>query len=525
MIAGIDTIKYTVTNACGIASTSKAITVNPLPVAGAISGPSNVCVGASIIVTDGVPGGIWSTSVGRAAVSGDTVSGISAGTDTVKYAVTNTCGTRFAVKIITINPLPAAGIITGASSVCVGALTTLADATPGGVWSSSVGLVTISGGTVMGIMAGTDTINYTVTNSCGSASAGKFITVNPLPSPGIVTGSPGVCVGSLITLADSVPGGAWSTSSGRAAVSGGTVTGVISGNDTVKYTVTNSCGAAVATKSINVYPLPALYALTGGGAYCADGDGVPIELTSSETGVEYQLMLGPSPVGSTVSGTGAPLNFGMQTAVGTYTTFAVNVATSCADTMLGTAAVSIDSSVSVIITASHGLDKPHFTDTLHAIVTGASSPAYQWTINGNVVPGGISDTFEWNTFFDGDIVTCVVTDPNTCNGMPIVSNTLVVHFEDVRVNQIASGSTFILSPNPNKGSFNLTGCLPSSVDEPVSLTVTNMIGQVVYTGSFMTVNGKINKSITLVTGLAKGVYILSIFSGSCSKNYQFVLEQ
>ena len=50
--AGITTISYTVsTPTCGAATASATITVNPLPVAGAISGPNTVCVTSTITLS------------------------------------------------------------------------------------------------------------------------------------------------------------------------------------------------------------------------------------------------------------------------------------------------------------------------------------------------------------------------------------------------------------------------------------------------------------------------------------------
>lgn len=64
-----------------------------------------------------------------------------------------------------------AGTISGSSTVCVGASTTLSDTTTGGTWSSSnTSIATIgSTGIVTGISSGTVTISYTVSNSCGTA--------------------------------------------------------------------------------------------------------------------------------------------------------------------------------------------------------------------------------------------------------------------------------------------------------------------------------------------------------------------
>ena len=281
--AGTDTIIYTVTNVCGTIPATKVITVNPLPDAGNITGASSVCVNATITLADVATGGVWSSSNATATVSGGNVSGVTAGVDTIMYSVTNVCGTDIAKKIITVNPLPNAGTITGAASVCVNATITLTDIAVGGVWSSSNATATVgSTGVVTGVTAGTDTIIYTVTNVCGTIPATKVITVNPLPDAGNITGASSVCVNATITLADVATGGVWSSSNATATVSGGNVSGVTAGVDTIMYSVTNVCGTATATKIITVNPLPNAGSITGSASGVCVGS--TITLTDVVTG-------------------------------------------------------------------------------------------------------------------------------------------------------------------------------------------------------------------------------------------------
>ena len=255
LTAGTATISYSVTNSCGTAVASDIVTIIPLPNAGSISGTPVVCVSAATTLTNSASGGTWSSSNSSiAAVTGGIVTGMSAGTATISYSVSNSCGTAVATSIVTVNPLPNAGTITGASTVCEAATTTLTDVVSGGVWSSSHSAVaSVSAtGVVSGIAAGNATISYSYTNSCGTAVATKAVTVNPLPNAGTITGASSVFVGGVITLSDAVSGGVWSSTNGKTSVSGGVVTGVAAGVDTIKYSVTNSCGTAIATKTIAV---------------------------------------------------------------------------------------------------------------------------------------------------------------------------------------------------------------------------------------------------------------------------------
>ncbi len=285
--AGTAKISYTVTNSCGTATTTKIVTVNPLPNATAVLGTLTVCVGATTALSDAAAGGVWSSvSPARGTVDAfGVVTGISAGTTRISYTITNGCGTDAASKVVTVNPLPNPGTITGTAIVCAGSNTALTDATTGGTWSSvtpSVGTVSATG-VVSGILAGTTTISYTATNSCGTAAAIRVVTVNTLPNAGTITGTPVVCAGANTALTNAAAGGAWSsvTSSVGTVDAAGNVSGISSGNTTISYTVTNSCGTAAATQVVTVNALPNAGTITGTPIVCA---GANTALTDAAAG-------------------------------------------------------------------------------------------------------------------------------------------------------------------------------------------------------------------------------------------------
>ena len=158
-----------------------------MPNAGSIVGGGVLCPASTITLTDGSAGGAWSSSSASATVTSGIVTGVTVGTSTISYVVTNSCGTATATSTVTVSPLPNAGTISGSSNVCIGSIITLTDGTLGGSWSTGNANATVVGGVVTGVSAGGDTIGYLVTNSCGSATATSIITVNPLPSAGVIT--------------------------------------------------------------------------------------------------------------------------------------------------------------------------------------------------------------------------------------------------------------------------------------------------------------------------------------------------
>ncbi len=314
--SGIDTITYTVSNTCGTASATKIITIGSLTSAGTISGPSTVCVASQINLSDATTGGTWSSSNTSATVgSTGVVTGITPGVDTISYTVTGGCGTAIATSVITINPLPNAGSISGASSVCVGSSITLSDGITGGIWSRSNTNATVGlTGVVTGILAGLDTIMYSVANICGSATTSKIINVNSLTNAGVITGASNVCVGSSITLSDGISGGTWSSSNTNATVSGDLVTGVSGGSVIVSYTVTGICGSATAVHPVIITSLPYAGTITGLTSVCA---GSVITLTDGISGGVWSSSNTTASIGTSGAVTG--ITAGNDTLIYTYT--------------------------------------------------------------------------------------------------------------------------------------------------------------------------------------------------------------
>lgn len=231
------------------------LTYLPPPNAGTITGDSIVCEASTISLVDAAPGGIWNSGSSNATVWAGVVTGVTAGTATISYSVTNSCGTDVATHVVTINPLPVPGTITGATTICPGDSTLLTDSSPGGIWSSGSPAATVSStGMTTGVSAGTAAISYSVTNSCGTDQAITVITVNGLPSA--IGGNVATCAAGTFTLTNTLPGGTWSCSPISVATisTSGVVTGVAPGTATVTYTT--PCGSPTVVVTVNPSPGP-----------------------------------------------------------------------------------------------------------------------------------------------------------------------------------------------------------------------------------------------------------------------------
>jgi uncharacterized protein YjdB len=236
------------------------MTVIAIPVADTITGPGFVCEASSITLANTTAGGMWESSNSSiAAVNAlGQVTGITVGSVTITYTVMNVCGADTAYAGVRVDPLPEAGVITGTSSLCIGVPSAISTTVSGGTWSSSTpSVASISAaGDVYGLAPGNDTIIYTVTNSCGTDTAVKVITVNSLPDAGTITGLNRLCQGDSTILTNTVSTGFWTSSNAAiaAAYFSGKVVGVSAGTVIISYTVTNYCGTDVDTMLLTVRP-------------------------------------------------------------------------------------------------------------------------------------------------------------------------------------------------------------------------------------------------------------------------------
>ena len=109
---------------------------------------------------------------------------------------------------------------------------------------------------------------------------------------------------------------------------------------TVSITGCGTSGSILHEVTTN--PAPTVFNVSGGGSFCAGDAGVTINLSGSQSGVTYQLVLNGTPTGTTLAGTGAAIAFNGVTNPGTYTITAENNTTFCFNTMNGNASVAVN---------------------------------------------------------------------------------------------------------------------------------------------------------------------------------------
>jgi hypothetical protein len=403
---GVLTITDYLPSGCRV---SAEVTVNALP--SAITGTPVVCEGLTTSLSSGPTGGAWSSddaTIATVVATGD-VTGVLGGTANIVYTLPITGCARSV--IVTVNSNPAD--ILGTLDVCVASTTSLSSSTTAGTWSSStpaVGTVDMTTGVLSGITAGVTSITYTLPTGC---LLSMDATVNALPAP--LTGVMDVCIGLSTSLSSTPAGGSWSVATAAPVTIGssGLVTGMSAGTTEVTYTLATGC-KQVAIVTVNA--LPSAFNVTGSGSYCAGGTGVPVGLSSSESGVSYQLYMGTTPIGSPVvsATTGSVITFGLQTA-GTYTVIATN-STSCVADMIDSAVITATpiSIPAVTIASTPGSPVCAGTAVTYSAtpVNGGTLPVYAWEVNGTPV-SGTSATYSYVPV-SGDVVKVTLNSNAIC---------------------------------------------------------------------------------------------------------------
>uniref|UniRef100_UPI0009E2A9E7 PKD-like domain-containing protein n=1 Tax=Tenacibaculum mesophilum TaxID=104268 RepID=UPI0009E2A9E7 len=124
---GVFNYNIPLTGGCNTVSATGTITVNALPVANPITGPTEVCVNGTIDLTEGTTGTtiVWNSSdTGVATIDTDgMVTGVTAGATDITYTVTDANGCTSlssSVYTVTINPLPVLTSLSSNSPICEG---------------------------------------------------------------------------------------------------------------------------------------------------------------------------------------------------------------------------------------------------------------------------------------------------------------------------------------------------------------------------------------------------------------------
>jgi len=577
-IGGIDTIYYTLVTGC---RASFVVTVNPNP--GAImdstglpsGGFFNVCKGDGVTIWSTfppAPPGFWSVShTGHIAFEpGDTINpvlvlGLAVGAVTVTY--TNASTGCWVTAGINVNPDPDS--VRGQFNICVGDTVSLHDYTmwtpsPGiGTWASSSssiakivpGSIAYDEVVVKGVSPGTVTITYFTVAGC---TATHLFEVSPIVSPVIdimpsigsynpATGVDQLCAGQVpqysFTATDTgySPTYQWFVN-GSLKDSGNitfTYAPVASGDIVEVVVVSNQTCARPNTDTarLSIFEVP------------STSDAVTISYSPSMTPPMCSgqtLILSATPTGGGTTPAYQWQVNGLNIAGGTNSTYSYTPVNGdvidcymMSSTLCATPDPAFSNTVTAVVSPSVVDDItifafPSNTVNYYEPVTFTSvstnygwAATYQWYVNGVSIPGATDSTFTWVMDHSGDKVYCLMTSSNQCaTPSPVTSNSITLVAGNLAAPYVANGfSEVLLVPNPNKGTFRLSGNLNDVSSGDVAIEVTDVLGKIIYVASGQARNGKLDMDIKLPDEIAAGVYYLRITCGDESDVRHFVVDK
>jgi hypothetical protein len=450
---------------------SAVVTINPLPVVHNVTGGGNYCAGGA-----GVHVGL---NISESSIKYQLYNGASpvgspkAGTgSTLDFGLQTATGSY---NVVAINPLtscsdPMAGSVMVGTSPLPNpfAVSGGGDYCTGGAGKSialggsdiGISYQLYNGTSVDGIpVAGTNaSLDFgihkgagiykivAVDNASGCAKTmtdSAVIVIDPLPSTYTLYGGGAYCSGGSgvhiflggSTLGDNyqlwngtTPIGAMISATGGALDFGAqTITGTYTA--TATNALTGCSSKMPVSVNVTANPLPADHTITvsDGGHYCIGGAGVHVGLGWSDAGIKYQLFRSGIAVGPLALGGGLPLDFGLQSAVGTYTALAIDAVTGCSATMSGSATVAADPLVTPSVTVATGIGDTVCAGTVVNFtpvpVNGGAGPAYAWQVNGLTRAFGSSFAY---TPSSGDVIGVTLTSNAHCAAFPTASGSMIV---------------------------------------------------------------------------------------------------
>ena len=502
-IQGFDTVKYTITNVCGITTTWVIVrvdtTVSNLP----ITGPTVTCVGNTINLMNGNVLGewIWTASNGNVTVNDEgMVTGSSNGLDTVTYSFENACNSIDTSISIAVDTVLAHGSISGGSEVCAGSWITLADAVPGGDWLSDNSdiAITDASGNVTGVSQGTVVISYYLSNACGVSTATQTVTVFAAAST--IIGNDSVGIGGTRLLEDTTLSGTWSSSNSSIISIGSTgiATGVASGSATITYTVTNVCGTTFATMILYT-GTPNAGVITGTDTVCS---GDTITLSDNATG-GVGVWSSSNTSLATVDNSGKVAGIGFGPAIISYT-YTNGFGSSTATFSVFCNIKPIDS-IQVDAIYSIGGSYPFQGYTMND-TGGWVATAGTWTSSNHSVGAFYSTVGSVLVITNYGSTTIKYSASNTCGTTDTsFTITLIAPGGVSQVNNTAS--VLDVYPNPSDGDFTIN--LLSGINEDAVVTISNIIGETVKEFTIST-----NQSSEIKLDQPDGVYFLNATSST-----------
>lgn len=437
---------------------------------------NTICGGGSLDLT---VGGSYASYTWSNGATTSTINVTTPGCYTVTVSNAGGCTATSAQFCITAPSAPTISA-SGNTTFCSGGSVFLtSSAATGNVWSTGATTQTITA---------TQSGSYTVTvanGSCTATSAPVVVTVNTVVVPTITASATSVCAGNTVTLSCSsnpdYASYAWSNGATTQTVSAGP------GTYSVTITSTNGCSATAPSITITTGSGTQPFITVGGPTTICQGEGVTM-LSSSVTGNTWNFNGSPMPgqTGTTCT----------ATQMGIYSlTVDIN------------GCVSTSATVPVVVNPRPTANGSH-TSNINGVAVftnnSANFTASQWNFgDGTAFSNATNPVHTYNA--DGSY-TVVLVAFNDCGSD---SDTLVVNIFGTGVRELTHGETLSLFPNPTQDQ--VTVDFTDAHTQSLSVQLVDVSGQVIFSQSMGTFNGRYKQSIDM-SGVAAGVYFVQLIT-------------
>lgn len=468
-------------NACASGtSSSKALTVNPLPVP-TITGLASVCAsttGNSYSTEAGMTAYNWTVSAGGTITAGSTTNAITvswntagAQTVTVNYTNANSCTATTATnKNVTVNALPTP-TVSGPASACPGTTNNVYTTQSGQtsyVWTVSAGGTITNGAgtnsiTVKWNTPGSQsvTVNYNNASGCSALAPVSYpVNIYPIPAPSLI--------GPTYTCKDAqaeyftdlgMTNYTWVVPASATILSGqGTSHLVVKWNSTgvyplgISYTGIGGCTmSAPAYTNIIVKDVPQTSGtITGSGQVCAGATGIvyTISAVNGATGYEWTV-----PTGATIaSGAGTnsiTVNYGAAATSGSVTAAAMNECGLGAPATLSVIVSPLPGAAGVITGVSTVCAGTNSVIYQISPIPGATG--YSWTVPTGATIASGGNTFKVTVNYGSNAVSgdVTVSGSNSC-GLGVAS-TLAITVNPIPETPVITANGSLLTSNAAAG--------------------------------------------------------------------------
>ena len=548
-------------------STPAVINIVSLPTAYTVTGSGQYCAGGA-----GLPVGVstsdsfdtYSLYNASGALVAGPLTGVNGplsfglitttGTYTVKatdiaYGCINTMASS---AVIVSNPLPSVYAVTGGGSFCAGGTGVhvgLSNANAGITYTATNGTFStaltpsVNGALDFGLMTngGTYTVSaLNATTTCASNMSGsKVVNVNPTVTPAVtIGGNASTCSGDVTTYtAVPVNGGtptyAWKVNGGSVVSTSSTYSYAPTTGDILTLTMNSNAPCATTTVANGNLPItvttkltPSVSISTSSAPVCP---GAPMTFTAAPVNGGaapfYAWKVNGAPVAGASSST---LN---HNAAAGDVVFCVMTSNLACRTMDNVTSNNIAENVDVPVTPEFTMvadpgtnifkySNVNFSLDIHVA---GFAPSFAWKVN-NGTTASTTATFSTANLRNNDTVSCTVTSNSPC-GTKSYTRYMVMSVSALGVNTVASVNDFNILPNPNNGAFTVKGTLATSATEEVTIDVTNMLGQVVYSSKVMAQGGSINEQLQLSNSLANGMYLLNLHTSTGNAVFHFEIQK